>query len=171
VPSAHTLPNAACVPSASGWSAAGSTRTLMSSSSSIPQAPRRLSRMRLPMTSAPTRPREVYAGCCSCPTLPWIRVAPASGSSLGPALHALAPQRAKPQPRHPLVVRQHPGSPERRYGATRQERSRRLTRSSFTHLIHLYLTQNDDLQLEAANRPVPCKYKGIRGFSETFGND
>jgi hypothetical protein len=46
-----------------------------------------------------------------------------------------------------------------------------LPRPSFTHLIHLYLTQNDGLQSEAANRLVPCKYKGIRGFSETFGND
>jgi len=50
-------------------------------------------------------------------------------------------------------------------------RSRRFPRSSFTHLIHLYLTQSDDLQLETANRLVPCKHKGIRGFSETFGND
>jgi hypothetical protein len=46
-----------------------------------------------------------------------------------------------------------------------------LPNPSFTHLIHLYLTQNDGLQSEAVNRPVPCKHKGIRGFSETFGND
>ena len=46
-----------------------------------------------------------------------------------------------------------------------------FTRPSFTHLIHLYSTQNEGLQSEAANRPVPCKHKGIRGCSETFGND
>jgi hypothetical protein len=47
----------------------------------------------------------------------------------------------------------------------------RLPSPSFTHQIHLYLTQNDGLQSEAVNRPVPCKHKGIRGFSETSGND
>ena len=46
-----------------------------------------------------------------------------------------------------------------------------LPNPSFTHLIHLYSTQNDGLQSEAANRLVPCKHKEIRGFSETFGND
>jgi hypothetical protein len=45
------------------------------------------------------------------------------------------------------------------------------TRSSFTHLIHLYLTQNDQVQLEAANRPVPCKHKGIREYPDNFGSD
>jgi hypothetical protein len=53
----------------------------------------------------------------------------------------------------------------------RETAQSRLQSPSFTHLIHLYLTQNDGLQLEAANRLVPCKHKGIRGFSETFGND
>ena len=33
------------------------------------------------------------------------------------------------------------------------------------------MTQNDDVQLEAANRPVPCKHREIGGFSETVGND
>ena len=41
----------------------------------------------------------------------------------------------------------------------------------FTHLIHLYLTQNDGLQSEAANRPVPCKHKGTRGFPDNFGSN
>jgi hypothetical protein len=44
-----------------------------------------------------------------------------------------------------------------------------LPNPSFTHLIHLDLTPNDDLQLETANRPVPCKNKGIRGFPDNFG--
>jgi hypothetical protein len=43
-----------------------------------------------------------------------------------------------------------------------------LQSPSFTHLIHLYLTQNDGLQSEAVNRLVPCKHKGIRGsFTNT----
>ena len=33
------------------------------------------------------------------------------------------------------------------------------------------MTQNDDVQSEAANRPAPGKHKEIRGFSETVGND
>ena len=45
-----------------------------------------------------------------------------------------------------------------------------LPNPSFTHLIHLYLTQNDGLQSEAANRPVPCKHKGIRQFPDIFGS-
>jgi hypothetical protein len=46
-----------------------------------------------------------------------------------------------------------------------------LPSPSFTHLIHLYSTQNDGPQSEAANRLVPRRHKGIRGFADTFGND
>ena len=52
------------------------------------------------------------------------------------------------------------GEAERAHESPQSE----FTRSSFMHLIHLYLTQNDDCQLEAANRPVPWKHRGIRGF-------
>ena len=50
-------------------------------------------------------------------------------------------------------------------------RPRRFKWSSFTHHIHLDSTQFDEAQLEAANRPVPCKYKGICEFSESFAED
>jgi hypothetical protein len=41
--------------------------------------------------------------------------------------------------------------------------------SSFSHQIQLHLTRIVRVQLEAVNRPVPCKHKGIRQFSEFLG--
>jgi hypothetical protein len=46
---------------------------------------------------------------------------------------------------------------------------KRFKWSSFSHHNQFQLTQIDGLQLEAANRPVPCKHKGIRQFSDIFG--
>ena len=45
----------------------------------------------------------------------------------------------------------------------------RFKRSSFSHQNQFQPTRIDRVPLETVNRPVPCKHKGIRQFSEIFG--
>lgn len=45
-----------------------------------------------------------------------------------------------------------------------ERRQKRPKWSSFSHQIQFQPTQIDRVQLEAVNRPVPCKQKGIREF-------
>jgi hypothetical protein len=44
-------------------------------------------------------------------------------------------------------------------------------KKSCTHQKRPWPTRRDHVQSKPANRPVPCKHKGMRGFSKKFGND
>jgi hypothetical protein len=46
---------------------------------------------------------------------------------------------------------------------------KRFKWSSFSHQNQFQLIRVDRVQLEAVNRPVPCKHKGIRQFSDKVG--
>jgi hypothetical protein len=56
-----------------------------------------------------------------------------------------------------------------RWFQTPASAGKRFKWSSFSHQNQTQPTRIDRVQLEAVNRPVPCKHKGIRQFSENFG--
>ena len=68
-----------------------------------------------------------------------------------------------------VTVADHDRSMLERWFETPAGAGKRFKWSSFSHQNQIQRTRIDRVRLEAVNRPVPCKHKGIRQFSEIFG--